>query len=126
MPVTLNAVSCARSTAAGCASDDGDDRDARDPRPRDESKWPRAVQLDDAGLDGPSLKTVGKLIWNAATRPFPTTVAIISSSSFVAPAGLGPAGDVDLLGLAWDGWRGPGSDRARLAVYAIGWDQEWP
>jgi hypothetical protein len=52
---------------------------------------------------------------------------MILGSSFVALMAWGLHGNVDLLGLAWDGWQGPGSDPAARAqiLPGIGWDQEW-
>jgi hypothetical protein len=97
------------------------------PRPRPETKRPRAIPVDEQELANPSLHTVWKLIWNAFTRLFHDPVAMIIGSGFVLLMAWGVHGNLDLLGLVWDGWKGPGSDPATRAQILPGveWDQEW-
>ena len=97
------------------------------PQPRPENKWPRPIPVADQELANPRLRTVGALIWNAFVRLFHDPVAMIIGSAFLLLMVWGYHGNLELLGLVWDGWKGPGSnpaERARI-LEPFPWDQEW-
>jgi hypothetical protein len=95
--------------------------------PRDESKFPRPLPVDEHELEHPSVATIGKLVWNVLARLFHDPVGMLLGSAFLVIMLWGYHGRVDLLGEVWSGWKGPGSDpadRARI-IHGIPWDQEW-
>lgn len=101
--------------------------EGRIPTARPEHKWPRPLEVSPAELERPTLVTLPKLIVNTVIRLFHDPVGIILGSAFVLIMLWGVHGKLDLLGLVWDGWKGPGSDpatRSRI-LPGIPWDQEW-
>lgn len=95
---------------------------------RAEDRLPKAVVVSDAERDHPSILTIGKILYNMIVRLFHDPVGMILASAFVLIMVWGFHGNLELLGLIWDGWTGPGSagDPARQAIIpGIPWDQEW-
>jgi hypothetical protein len=88
---------------------------------------PQPKPIDEHELEHPTLGTIGRLIWNTLVRFFYDPIAIILGSAFLALMLWGHHGDLQLLGVVWDGWKGPGSDPATRAeiLPGIPWDQEW-
>jgi hypothetical protein len=80
----------------------------------------------DDELAHPTVKTVGKLVWNTVAYLFQSRIGLILGSSFLVLMLWGYHGEVTLLRL-WKAWAGPGSDpatRVRL-IPGIPWDHEW-
>ncbi|WP_162932281.1 CPBP family glutamic-type intramembrane protease [Solimonas sp. K1W22B-7] len=70
---------------------------------------------------------MASLIWNAFAGPLRDPKGLLLGSAIVALMLWGYHGNLELLGMLWDGWAGPGSDpsaRARI-IPGIAWDQEW-
>jgi hypothetical protein len=88
---------------------------------------PSPLPISEEELEHPTLKTVGKLLYNTPVRFFHDPTAMIIGSAFLALMLWGYHGNLDLLGAVWDGWKGPGSDPASRAeiIPGIPWDQEW-
>jgi hypothetical protein len=68
-----------------------------------------------------------KLVWNTVARMLHDPIGMILGSAFLLLMLWGPHGNLELLGILWPGWHGPGSDPAARAqiVAGIPWDQEW-
>ncbi len=97
-------------------------------QPREETKGLRPVTVTEAERDDPSVLTILKLIWNTIARLFHDPIGMILGSGFLLIMLWGYHGELELLGLVWDGWTGPGSagDPARQTIIpGIPWDQEW-
>jgi hypothetical protein len=88
---------------------------------------PEPKPISETELEHPTVVTVGKVIFNVVIRFVHDRTAIIVGSTFLSLMLWGYHGRLDLLGAAWDGWKGPGSDPATRANIApwIPWDQEW-
>lgn len=96
-------------------------------RARSEEKFPRVRPVSEKELDHPRLRTITKLIWNSVARLFHDPVGMILGSAFLLIMLWGHLGKLELLGLVWDGWKGPGVDSAAggRILPGIPWDQEW-
>ncbi len=97
-------------------------------QPREETKLLRPVTVTEEERDNPSVLTILKLIWNTIARLFHDPIGMILGSGFLLIMLWGYHGELELLGLVWDGWTGPGSagDPARQVIIpGIPWDQEW-
>ncbi len=101
--------------------------EAKTIKARPEEKRPRMSPVSEEELARPKLKTPLKLIWNTLVRLFHDPVGMILGSAFFLIMVWGPHGKLELLGMVWDGWKGPGSDPATRAkiLPGIPWDQEW-
>lgn len=94
---------------------------------RAEKKRPTVMPLPEDQLDRPTLKTILKLIYNTVARLFHDPIGMILGSAFLLIMVWGQHGKVELLGVVWSGWKGPGSDpsgRTQI-ISGIPWDQEW-
>lgn len=78
-------------------------------------------------LRNPTFITLPRLVRDTVVRLFRDPVGILIGSAFVLLMLWGTHGNLELLGLAWQGWEGPGSDPAGRATILPGipWDQEW-
>jgi hypothetical protein len=78
-------------------------------------------------LENPTFATLPRLVWGTVARLFRDRVGIVIGSAFVLLMLWGTHGNLELLGLVWQGWKGPGSDPATRAtiIDGIPWDQEW-
>lgn len=97
-------------------------------QPREETKLLRPVTVTEDERDNPSVNTVLKLIWNTIARLFHDPIGMILGSTFLLIMLWGYHGELELIGLFWPGWTGPGSagDPARQVIIpGIPWDQEW-
>ena len=95
--------------------------------PRPDERAPRILPISEAELERPSVRTLLKLICNTVARVFHDPVGMILGSAFFLIMLWGPHGNLELLGLIWNGWKGPGSApaaRGRI-LPGIPWDQEW-
>lgn len=94
---------------------------------RAEERRPKPIPVPDDEVEKPKLTTVLKLIYNTFVRLFHDPVGMILGSAFFLIMLWGTHGKLDLLGLAWTGWEGPGSDPAQRGriIQGIPWDQEW-
>jgi hypothetical protein len=83
--------------------------------------------LTEQEFENPTFRTLFKLIRDTLRLLFRDRIGILIGSAFVVLMLWGTHGDVELLGLVWPGWDGPGSDPATRAtiVSGIPWDQEW-
>jgi hypothetical protein len=96
-------------------------------RARPEEKLPRTVPVPDEEIERPKVWTIVKLIWNTIARLFHDPVGMVLGSAFLLIMLWGYHGEVELLGLVWKDWWGPGSppaDRPSI-IPGIPWDQEW-
>jgi hypothetical protein len=84
-------------------------------------------EIPESELEHPTLNTVGKLLWNTLLRFRDDPTALILGSAFLSLMIWGYHGNLELLGIAWNGWKGPGSDPATRGdvVSWVPWDQEW-
>lgn len=94
---------------------------------RPEERFPRPVDISEAELETPSIKTVLKLIYNTLSRVLHDPVAMIIGSGFLVLMLWGPHGNLELLKLVVPNWAGPGSDVATRGqlIKGLPWDQEW-
>lgn len=94
---------------------------------RAEERRPRSRAVSEAELEQPSLRTLFKLIYNSVTRLFHDPIGMILGSTFVLIMLWGFHGNLELLGVVWKGWKGPGSSPSARAPILPGvpWDQEW-
>lgn len=85
------------------------------------------MPIDEAELEDPRLLTLVKLVYNSLARFFHDPIAMIIGSAFFTLMLWGQHGELELLGKAWPGWLGPGSDPAQrdTVLPGIPWDQEW-
>lgn len=103
----------------------------QEPKPmqaRPERRLLRVVPVSEAEQDHPTVLTIFKLVYNTIARLLHDPVGMILGSAFILIMLWGVHGNVDLLGVVWDGWTGPGSagDPARGVIFpGIPWDQEW-
>lgn len=94
------------------------------PRIPASSLRPASVSADE--LDHPTVRTVLKLIWNMILYLFRHPAGMIIGSAFAVLMVWGYHGNVDLLGVIWNAWKGPGSDPGTRSpiLPGIAWDQE--
>jgi amino acid transporter len=85
------------------------------------------MPIDEAELEDPRLLTLVKLVYNSLARFFHDPIAMIIGSAFFTLMLWGQHGELELLGKAWPGWLGPGSDPGArdTVIPGIPWDQEW-
>jgi membrane protease YdiL (CAAX protease family) len=79
-------------------------------------------------LERPSVRAILRLIYNTLVRLFHDPIGMLLASAFFLIMLWGPHGNLELVGLVWDGWRGPGhaADPGRGSIIpGIPWDQEW-
>lgn len=97
------------------------------PRSRPEEFRPRAVEVGQEEFNAPTIKTVFKVVWNAAARLFHDPIGMLLGSAFVLIMLWGQHGKLEWVGTIWSGWKGPGSDPAHRTsiIPGIPWDQEW-
>jgi len=96
--------------------------------PRSQKRLLRVMPVSEAERDHPSVVTVLKLVYNTIARLFHDPIGMLIGSAFVLIMLWGAHGNMELLGVVWDGWTGPGSsgDPARQVIFpGIPWDQEW-
>jgi len=82
--------------------------------------------LDDVELEQPDFITVFKVVWFSIRSFFMERPGQIIGSSFILLMLWGTHGKLELLGLIWPSWRGPGVDlgnRPRLLPW-VPWDNE--
>ena len=87
----------------------------------------QVVELPDAGeLEQPDYVTVFKLIWQSIRSFFIERPGRIIGSAFVLLMLWGYHGQLELLGLLWPAWRGPGIDIGRRPqlIPGLPWDNE--
>lgn len=92
------------------------------------SFWARfATEIDEQEMQDPSLKTVARIIWFTVRSLFREPPGLLIGSAFVLIMLWGTHGKLELLGLLWPAWRGPGSDPATRPVLIPGlpWDHEF-
>jgi hypothetical protein len=84
-------------------------------------------RLTEEELENPTFGTLIRLVWSTVVPLFRDPVGILIASAFVTLMLWGTHGNLELLGLVWQGWEGPGSDPAGRAtiISGIPWDQEW-
>jgi hypothetical protein len=85
-----------------------------------------AADLDDVELEQPDFVTVFKVVWFSIRSFFTERPGQIIGSSFILLMLWGTHGRLELLGLIWPDWRGPGIDlgnRPRLLPW-VPWDNE--
>jgi hypothetical protein len=94
---------------------------------RAEEKRPRLRPVPEDELEHPSLRTILTLIYNTVARLFHDPVGMILGSAFFLIMLWGPHGNLELLGLIWDGWKGPGSPPSERVpiIPGLPWDREW-
>jgi membrane protease YdiL (CAAX protease family) len=85
-----------------------------------------APDLDDIELEQPDFLTVFKVVWFSIRSFFTERPGQIIGSAFILLMLWGTHGRLELLGLLWPAWRGPGIDlatRPRLLSW-VPWDNE--
>ncbi len=94
---------------------------------RAEDRLPRLLPTPEQELEGPSLKTLLKLIYNTLAWLFHDPAGMVLGSTFLLLMLWGPHGNLELLGLVWKGWGGPGSSTVgRVPIIpGVPWDREW-
>lgn len=100
----------------------------RAPQERASDRFPQPIEIPEDELEHPRLSTIGKLVRNTIALLFHDPTGMILGSAFLLLMLWGFHGGVDVLGVVWKGWTGPGSSadpsRARI-IPGIPWDQEW-
>ena len=83
--------------------------------------------ISDAELEHPTFGTIFRLLRVTVVRLFSDRIGILIGSAFLVLMLWGQNGGLQLLGVVWPGWVGPGSDPAGRAEILAGvpWDQEW-
>jgi hypothetical protein len=96
-------------------------------QPRPARRFPRRLGIPEDELENPKVCTVFKLIGHMVHYLFHEPVGMIMGSAMVVLMIWGYHGGVQLLGVVWKAWQGPGScpsTRERI-LQGIPWDQEW-
>jgi Type II CAAX prenyl endopeptidase Rce1-like len=83
--------------------------------------------LTEEELENPTFSTLVRLVVETTARLFRDRIGIVLGSAFVVLMLWGTHGNLELLGIVWQGWEGPGSDPATRATIlpGIAWGQEW-
>jgi hypothetical protein len=86
------------------------------------------VKTDEEALDRAGVRDVFAAVWRTCLQVVRDPIATVLVSAVVLLLVWGNQGRVDLLGVLWKGWTGPGSSGmpGRAAIFpGIPWDQEW-
>jgi hypothetical protein len=86
-----------------------------------------AAPVSEHELEHPTLWTIPRLVRDTLVALVRDPTGILVASAFLVLMLWGFHGSLDLLGVVWSGWEGPGSDpatRTRI-LHGVPWDQEW-